>query len=32
MLSVITAFDVALGTVMREVVQWTLLTAPRKTA
>ncbi len=29
MLSVIAAFDTALGAVIREVVQWTLLTAPR---
>ena len=32
MLSVIEAFDMALGSVMREVVQWTLLTAPRNPA
>lgn len=32
MLSVIAAFDIALGQVMREIVQWTLLTAPRKPA
>lgn len=32
MLSVIEAFDLALGSVMREIVQWTLLTAPRKPA